>query len=306
MELPRINSKTPLQLSSSEMSPLGVSESKPGTNFVARTPLAGVLAAFHPRKPKQKSTFAALIFLVCLTTYIFIAHSTSLSSIALRQPESSAADQLAQALKTIQKSRMGEDNQTHKFGNHDRPELQLNAEQELAAISFFLASLPQNVIPPTVDPKVPIDPQLVIDFDTRSPRAKEEVQVLVEEVWSRNPVFVYSKVGMRCSFVHFLKFTVTTPQYFSPAARELKSLLSDLYLKPAPTIIDVDVREDSDILTPMLARLTGTDLPVLLVGGKVVGSTKEVRDLLENEKLQQMITAAGSQINGAKRKKHRK
>lgn len=76
----------------------------------------------------------------------------------------------------------------------ERPQVQLNESQELAAVSSFLASLPQNVIPPFVDPSRPIDPQLVLDFDTRSPRAADGVQEIVEDVWTRNPVILFSKV----------------------------------------------------------------------------------------------------------------
>jgi hypothetical protein len=57
-----------------------------------------------------------------------------------------------------------------------------------------MAALPQNVIPTDIDPAQPIDPQLVIDFDTRSPRAEEEVANIVSDVWLRNPVVVFSKV----------------------------------------------------------------------------------------------------------------
>jgi hypothetical protein len=70
----------------------------------------------------------------------------------------------------------------------------LTPAQELAAVSSFLASLPQNVIPPSVDPALPIDPELVLDFDTRSPHAMEEVERVVDDVWSRNPVMLYGKV----------------------------------------------------------------------------------------------------------------
>lgn len=111
---------------------------------------------------------------------------------------------------------------------------------------------------------------------------------MVEDVWLRNPVFVYSK-------------------HYSPASRELKSILSNLYLLPAPTIIDVDLREDADILTPMLKRLTSSpDLPVLLVGGKPIYSVEKVRELEKSGELQKIITAAGSLVNGSKRKKNRK
>ena len=39
-----------------------------------------------------------------------------------------------------------------------------------------------------------LDPQLVLDFDTRSPQAAEELDELVRDVWHRNPVVIFSKV----------------------------------------------------------------------------------------------------------------
>jgi hypothetical protein len=61
-------------------------------------------------------------------------------------------------------------------------------------VTSFLASHYQNVIPPTVDPTLPIDPDLVLDFDTRGPRAADELQTLLNEVWVQNPVVLYAKV----------------------------------------------------------------------------------------------------------------
>ena len=74
-----------------------------------------------------------------------------------------------------------------------RTPFQLNAAQELAAVSSFLASLPQNTIPSFVDPLHPIDPQLILDFDTRGSRAKEEIKAMVVDVWAMNPVLLFSK-----------------------------------------------------------------------------------------------------------------
>jgi len=255
--------------------------------------LTHVLAALHPRKPKQRTTFAALIILVCLTSYIFIAHSTSLSpALALRRSDNSAADQLALALETIQNSRLSDVSNKHgyrKGHHHVKIPLKLDPAEELAAVTSFLASLPQNVIPLTVDPSQPIDPQLVLDFDTQGTRARDEVKAMVEEVWQRNPVFLYSKL-------------------YSPASREIKSILSGLYLLPAPTIIDVDVRDDADVLIPMLARLTSSpELPVLIIGGKPIDSSLDnIHELEKSGELQKMITEAGLMVNGAKKKKHRK
>lgn len=95
-------------------------------------------------------------------------------------------------------------------------------------------------------------------------------------------------------------------QLYSPKSREVKALLAGLHLKPAPTIIDVDIREDAEVLEPLVQRLTSVDeLPVLLVGGKPVGDMATIRSLYESGDLQQMITDAGAVIDGAK-KKHKK
>ncbi|KDR75118.1 hypothetical protein GALMADRAFT_69361 [Galerina marginata CBS 339.88] len=285
MSLPRVNSRTPLHQDHRESSfspPMSLS-----------LHVAQLAAAFHPRKPKQRTTFAALLILLCLTGYIFIAQSTYMSpSLALRRSDSAAADQLALALETIQNSRLSDVSNKHglKKGHHPvKLPLKLDAGEELAAVTSFLASLPQNVIPPTVDPSLPIDPQLVLDFDTRGSRARDEVKAIVEDVWTRNPVFLYSKL-------------------YSPASRELKSILSGLHLRPAPTIIDVDVRDDAEILMPMLSRLTSSpELPLLIIGGKpILSSVSKIRALEKSGELQKMITSAGSIVNGAKKKKGRK
>ena len=226
MSLPRVTSRTPLAVvpefafadsksptlsyppSNSTLLPTSMSHSQ----LTSHPHIAALIAAFHPRKPKQRTTFAALILLVCLTTYIFIAHSSVSPALALRNARSGDArgttsEQLALALETIQNARLKEaarlkslaasSTASSSKSSHaaDAQELTMSPSEELAAITFFLASLPQNVIPHTVDPKKPIDPQLVLDFDTRGAKAKEELDALVEDVWSRNPVFMWSKVS---------------------------------------------------------------------------------------------------------------
>lgn len=209
MTLPRIDSRSPLQ------APSSFSDHKLSSSSASFLP-AAFLSALHPRKAKYRTTFVGLLFVVFLSTYIFLIHGTSLSpALSLRRADPPVANQLDVARESIENSRVHPDAApepaaapAHKHdvpafrkdkGRHrlnQRPALKLNSEEELAAISSFIASLPQNVIPPTVDPAQPIDPQLVLDFDTRSSRASDEVKHLVGEVWSRNPVFVYSKV--RC------------------------------------------------------------------------------------------------------------
>jgi hypothetical protein len=126
------------------------------------------------------------------------------------------------------------------------PDISLSPEQELSALTAFMAALPQNVIPTNIDPAQPIDPQLVLDFDTRSPQAEQEIDDLVIDVWIGNPVVLFSKVTStpRPPPLFILACVALTyhGQLHSSASRELKSILSDMDLQPPPTIFDVDQR----------------------------------------------------------------
>ncbi|KAF9452788.1 hypothetical protein P691DRAFT_783334 [Macrolepiota fuliginosa MF-IS2] len=276
MFIPRVTSRTALQ---EHLLPFHTSSEKPQPPLF----MAQLAAALHPRKSKQRTAILALIFLVLLSAYVLLVHCASAgASLALRRPETRPGpSQLALALDSIRNSRLA--------GVHSvetAKQIQLTSAEELAAVSSFLASLPQNQIPSSVDPSSPIDPQLVLDFDTRGPRASEEVRAMVDDVWSRNPVFLYSK-------------------FYSPSSREVKAILAGLNLKPSPTIIDVDVRDDADVLIPVLRRLTSSDeFPFLIIAGKPVGSVQEIRRMVSNGTLRQMITRSGAVIDGVKKKKH--
>jgi glutaredoxin-related protein len=82
-------------------------------------------------------------------------------------------------------------------------------------------------------------------------------------------------------------------------------MLHSMHLVPSPTIIDIDVRDDGEVLKPLVARLTSSpDLPVLLIGGKPVGSIADIREMFESGELKQRILQAGAVVAHPKRKKH--
>lgn len=65
--------------------------------------------------------------------------------------------------------------------------------------------------------------------------------------------------------------------------------------------------DDGEVLKPLLLRLTSaTDLPILVIGGKPIGSMAEIRALQLSGELQTMISQAGAIVDGAKKKKGRK
>ncbi|KAJ6594485.1 hypothetical protein B0H19DRAFT_1095738 [Mycena capillaripes] len=277
MAIPRMSSRIPLRHRSASSVSL---------------PFA-VMAGLNPKRHRNRTGILALLALISLSAFVLCSRYPMLLSPALVVQQEvevpAAADQMVFALEhnKNQHSHAGAAKK-HKKLSGGRPSITLTPEQELAALSSFIASLPQNVIPLSVDPSVPIDPELVLDFDTRSPRALEEVERVVDDVWSRNPVLLYGK-------------------FYSPATRELKSILSDMNLRPPPFIMDVDTRDDVEVLAPILARLTGSsDLPILLISGKPVGSMTQIREMLASGDLQRLIKSSGAVIGGGKRKKHRK
>ncbi|CAK5265391.1 unnamed protein product [Mycena citricolor] len=242
-------------------------------------------------RTRSRGTIFALISLVTLSAFVFYTQTDiSFSHSYLRHRPISAHDQehLLLNLEAVAAAHHGSpaSGAKHKSA-FTRPPLALTATQELGAVSAFIASLPQNVIPVGVDPQRPIDPQLILDFDTRSPYAMEEVDRIVEDVWLQNPVMVYGKL-------------------YSPLTREVKAMLNDLNLRPPPLYIDLDTRDDVEILAPMLTRLVGaSDMPVVLVSGKPLGPIERVRELKADGGLQQLIKAAGAVIGGGgKRRKH--
>lgn len=280
MSIPRISSRTPLK---DRLLPLHT----PNEKLYQPLIFLPVAAVSHLRKARQQAYLLALLSLILLTAYVFLLrrHDTG-SSLVLREPDSTrpSPSQLSLALESIRNSGVDFKPRPKKTAE----QIRLTDAQELAAVSSFLASLPsQNQIPSFVDPSSPIDPQLVLDFDTRGPRASKEVVAMVEDVWSRNPVFLYSK-------------------HYSAASREVKMILDNFNLKPTPTIIDVDVRDDADVLIPMLHRLTSIhEFPILIVAGRLVGTLEDVRQMNNNGTLRQMIAQSGARIEGARRRKHR-
>lgn len=174
---------------------------------------SSLLPSINPRKPRHRTTLVALLALIGLSTYIFFfARPTlALNPLALRasdpgnvhggQGKRVATVDATTSEQELPRSRLFKfpASQHYKAKAQaqvpvERPQVQLTSAQELAAVSSFLASLPQNVIPLYIDPSRPIDPQLVLDFDTRSPRAADDVKEIVVDVWSQNPVVLYSKV----------------------------------------------------------------------------------------------------------------
>ena len=214
------------------------------------TPIPNIAAfPLTPRKPKAywyRTTFLALFVLIIVSVYVVLVSQPTLRPISFRDADRSQDGSRRWTPEGLRLAALKhrKPNATHNPAN-SRPQITLNQTQELAAVSSFIAALPQNMIPLHVDPSKPLDPQLILDFDTSGPHADEELQAVIQDVWTRNPVMLYSKVRTmptlpRARIAHSGRGPQR--QVHSPLSREIKQVLDTLYLRPAPTIVDVDQR----------------------------------------------------------------
>ena len=149
--------------------------------------------SFVSRQWLHRTTFLALFSLFSVSVYILLLNgSSNLQPVALPQQTKSP---FQAAMHTVAHSPDRPWRPTHKDVLASRPQITLTPEEELAALSSFIISLPdQNILPQSVDPSQPIDPQLILDFDTRTDGAEAELKRLVATTWENYPVVMYTKV----------------------------------------------------------------------------------------------------------------
>lgn len=226
------------------------------------------------RRPRPRTTFVILLLLSALSFYIIFTTS-ALSSTHLIHPPEDIIPESADVPTNLSKAAWLKAKVNKKLFKGTRPPLVLTPAEELAALTHFVVALPQNVLPSDVDGSKPLDPQLILDFDIRGGRkAREELQVVRNQVWEENPVVIYAK-------------------RFAPQTKLLLgNLVNPLNIHPPPAVFFVDERQDSDIITPVLQRVSesaqlapvslsgavldeipvrdGSPFPIVLVGGKPI------------------------------------
>jgi len=244
--------------------------------------------SFISRQWVQRTTFIALFSLFSVSVYILLLNGSSNLQTVVIPPQIKSPFQ--EAMRTIAPSHGRPWRPTHKDIVASRPQVTLTQEEELAALSSFIISLPdQNILPPTVDPSKPIDPQLILDFDSRTDGADAELKRLVTATWENYPVVMFTKP--------------------SPVTRELRTLVDSFNLRPTPIVVDIHERLDIDTLEPVLRRLTGSaSLPILLVHGVLVdvSTADRIQELSESGTLKKLVNEAGAVLGGGKRKKGRR
>lgn len=91
-----------------------------------------------------------------------------------------------------------------------------------------------------------------------------------------------------------------------PWHREIRRILAEYKISPAPLIVDVDQRDDRDIFIPVLQRLLDTTtLPQLLLNGRSLGTYRDIREMREDGTLKETLEAGGVAVTRRKAKAKR-
>jgi len=86
---------------------------------------------------------------------------------------------------------------------------------------------------------------------------------------------------------------------YCPYSKKAKVLLATYNLVPPPKFVEVDLREDGDLIKLILGRLTTRDtFPNVMLHGKSLGGSDDIQVLHDEGKLKQIFEQGGVQVSG--------
>lgn len=175
--------------------------------------------------------------------------------------------------------------------------LELTPADELAALTAFMAALPWNALPSHIDTSVPLDPNIILDFDPSHPRARDELAELRRETWQLNPLVLFGRSR-------------------HASTREVRSVLEKLGVNVDGMMqVNMNERVDGDLVMGVLRRVlpsldsisdrSEVDLPFLLINGRPIYG-EDVPTLVESGEMVRLLRDAGVRlvVGGKKKKGH--
>lgn len=80
-------------------------------------------------------------------------------------------------------------------------------------------------------------------------------------------------------------------------SQKAKRLLASYNIHPAPRIVEVDTRNDGQLIKSLLGRYTKRNtFPNILLRGKSIGGSDDIQKLHEEDKLREILESAGLSI----------
>jgi len=128
-----------------------------------------------------------------------------------------------------------------------------------------------------LDPTKEIDLKVYSSFDGDEDWVKH-----VRELQNNSPLVVFSKS-------------------YCPYSRRAKSLIQTYALDPPPRIVEVDLREDGDLLKVILTRLTKhSTFPNIILRGRSLGGADDFQVLHDEGKLEELFEDSGLSVHGSR------
>jgi len=113
---------------------------------------------------------------------------------------------------------------------------------------------------------------------------------------------VYEKKGNWTQFVQTLeeKYPVIVfSKTYCPYSQKAKALLEIYDLVPPPKIVEVDLRDDGDLIKLILGRLTSqSTFPNVILHGKYLGGSDDIQKLHDAGKLKPIFEEGGVRVQG--------
>ncbi|KAH6914429.1 thioredoxin-like protein, partial [Coprinopsis sp. MPI-PUGE-AT-0042] len=84
---------------------------------------------------------------------------------------------------------------------------------------------------------------------------------------------------------------------YCPYSRKAKQLLESYRIQPPPKVIEVDTREDGQIIKNLLTRLTAhSTFPNVIIQGRSIGGSDSLQSLHASGELEKLIKSTGATV----------
>jgi len=128
-----------------------------------------------------------------------------------------------------------------------------------------------------LDPAKEIDLKVYSSFDGDDDWVKH-----VRELQDNSPLVVFSKS-------------------YCPYSKRAKSLIQTYALDPPPRIVEVDLREDGDLIKVILTRLTKhSTFPNIILRGRSIGGADDLQALHDEGTLEELFEDNGLSVHGSR------